>query len=85
MEKQADYYHAAASEAARESQSEKATSIRSVVNQPDELEFELASLVVPTEEEMNTLRHVPDRIDWSAYSQRFSAFLPLLPVRIALT
>jgi len=65
MEKQADDYYAAVSEAAKDSQSEKAASISS--HQPDELK--LAGLVAPTEEEMNTLRHVSDKINWSAYSK----------------
>src|SRR5579863_2797682 len=66
MEKQADDY-GAVGEAAKESQSEKVASIKSVSRQPDELEF--AGLVGPTEEELNTLRHVPDKVDWSAYSK----------------
>ena len=66
MEKQADDY-AAVDEAAKESQFEKATSIKSGSGQPDELE--LAGLVAPTEEELNALRHVPDKVDWSAYSK----------------
>ena len=79
MEKQAGDYYVSVSEAATESQSEQAASIKSVVNQPDELGF--AGLVAPTEEEMNTLRHVPDKIDRSAYSKRFSASLPPIPVQ----
>jgi len=74
MEKQADDYYAAVSEAAKESQSEKAASISSNSHQPDELR--LAGLVAPTEEEMNTLRHVPDKINWSAYSERFIRISP---------
>jgi POT family proton-dependent oligopeptide transporter len=70
MDKQADdSYYAAASEAAKESHSEKAISINTLPHRPDELE--LAGLVAPTEEESNTLRHVPDKIDWTAYSERF--------------
>ena len=71
MEKQADdsFYAAAVSEIAKESRSEKAVSIGSLPHQPDELEF--SGLVAPTEEEMNTLRHVPDKIDWTAYSEHF--------------
>ncbi|KAI0300503.1 POT family-domain-containing protein [Multifurca ochricompacta] len=65
MEKQADdSYYAAVGEAAKESKLEKAGSISSSSNQPNELE--LAGLVAPTEEEMDTLRHVPDKINWSA-------------------
>lgn len=68
MEKQAGDYYVAVSETAKESGSEQTASIQFIVNQPDELG--LAGLVAPTEEEMNTLRHVPDKIDWSAYSKR---------------
>jgi proton-dependent oligopeptide transporter, POT family len=75
MDKQADgSYYAAASEAAKEPHSEKAISINSLPHQPDELE--LAGLVAPTEEELNTLRHVPDKIDWTAYSERFIRISP---------
>jgi len=67
MEKQADDYHAAVGGPAKESQSEMVASTESVFRQSDELE--LVGLVAPTEEEMNTLRHIPDKVDWSAYSK----------------
>jgi len=67
MEKQADDYYAAVSEAAKDSQSEKAASVSFSSHQPDELQ--LAGLVAPTEDELNTLRHVSDKINWSAYSK----------------
>jgi hypothetical protein len=71
MEKQPDdSYYAAVSEAAKQSPSEKDVSTTSSFpHQSDELE--LVGLVTPTEGEMNTLRHVPDKIDWSAYSEGF--------------
>jgi hypothetical protein len=76
MEKQADdAYYAAVSEAAKETRSEKAVSRSSLPHQPDELE--LAGLIAPTEEEMNTLRHVPDKIDWTAYSEGFIRISPV--------
>ncbi|KAI9512004.1 oligopeptide transporter [Russula earlei] len=66
MEKQTDgLYRAAVNEAAKEPHPEKAVSIGSDSNQPDELPR--GGLVAPTEEEMNTLRRVADKIDWSAY------------------
>jgi hypothetical protein len=74
MEKQADDYYATVSEAAKESQSEKAASISSGSHQPNELG--LAGLVAPTEEEMKTLRHVSDKIDWTAYCKRFICISP---------
>ena len=65
MEKQVDDYYAAASEAANDSKLEKAHSVSSSSHQADELE--LAGFVAPTEEELDTLRHVADKINWSAY------------------
>jgi hypothetical protein len=41
------------------------SSSSSISHLPDELE--LAGHIPPTEEEMDTLRHVPDKINWSAY------------------
>lgn len=82
MEKQADDYYAAVSEAAKESRSEKGVSISSSSHQPDELE--LAGLVAPTEEEMNTLRHVSDKIDWSAYSEHFIRITPFVISMVCL-
>jgi len=66
MEKQADDYYTAASEAAKDPKSEKTGTDSSSSHQPDELE--LAGFVAPTEEEMDTLRHIPDKINWGAYS-----------------
>jgi hypothetical protein len=74
MEKQPDDYYATVSEAAKESQSEKAASISYSSHQPNELE--LAGLVAPTEEESKTLRHVSDKIDWTAYCKRFICISP---------
>lgn len=65
MEKQADDYYAAAGEAAKDSKLEKTHSSSSSSHQVDELE--LAGFVAPTEEEIDTLRHVADKINWSAY------------------
>lgn len=66
MEKQANEPHyAAVNEVAKESRSAKTVSVSSISHQPDELE--LAGLVAPTEEEMDILRHVPDKINWTAY------------------
>jgi POT family proton-dependent oligopeptide transporter len=65
MDKQADDYYAAASEAAKDSKLERTHSVNSSSNQVNELE--LAGLVAPTEDEMDTLRHVSDKINWSAY------------------
>ena len=73
MEKQVDDYYAAASGAAEDPKLEKAGSISSASHQPDELE--LAGFVAPTEEEMGTLRHIPDKINWSAYSTFSFTFL----------
>jgi hypothetical protein len=68
MEKQADNSdNVATSETVKESHSEKAASITSISHRPDKLEP--SGLVAPTEEEMNILRHVPDKIKWSAYSK----------------
>jgi len=71
MEKQTDDCCAAVGEANKESQCESVAvaSTNSISRQHDELE--LAGLVAPTEEEMNTLRHIPDKVDWSAYSKCF--------------
>ena len=69
MEKQADDAYGAVS---KEPRSEKDISISSLPHQNDELE-----LAAPTEEEMNTLRHVPDKIDWTAYSERLICIFPL--------
>jgi len=35
------------------------------------LPYPQTPLFNPTEEEMNTLRHLPDKVDWSAYSKYF--------------
>ena len=69
MEKQADDY----SEAVRDSKLEKADPASSFSHQVDELE--LAGFVAPTEEEMDTLRHVSDKIKWGAYRTCSLAFL----------
>ena len=63
MKKQDDDSFAAVNETAHKSGLEKTVSTSSVAHQLNDL-----SLVVPTEE-MNTLRHVPDKIDWTAYSK----------------
>jgi hypothetical protein len=55
--------------AARDSKLGTAASFSSISDQPDELK--LAGVVPPTEEEMDTLRHVPDKINWSAYRKSF--------------
>ncbi len=70
MEKQADDYHAAVGEPAKDTKFEKAGSVSSASHQLDELE--MAGFVAPTDEEMDTLRHVPDKINWSAYRAFFS-------------
>ncbi|KAI0266401.1 peptide transporter PTR2A [Gloeopeniophorella convolvens] len=73
MEKQADEaYYAAVAEAVKDVKAEKARSISSTSHVHDELSLE--GLIAPTEEEMDTLRHVPDKINWSAY---FIAFVEL--------
>ena len=69
-----DASFAAVDETAHKSGSEKTASISSVAHQLDDL-----GLVVPTEEEMNTLRHIPDKIDWTAYSK------PSLVFRVLMT
>lgn len=76
MEKQTDDYYAGS---AKDPRIEKTDSVSSSSHQPDELE--LAGFVAPTEEEMNTLRHIPDKISWSAYliafvelAERFSFY-----------
>jgi hypothetical protein len=60
MEKQ----HDDASSAAVNETAGKTVSISSVTPQLNDL-----GLVAPTEEEMNTLRRVPDKINWTAYSK----------------
>jgi len=52
-------------EAAKESQSEKAVSVSSVSHPPNDLQLD--GLIAPTAEEVNTLRHVADKINWRAY------------------
>jgi len=64
-----DASFAAVNETALKSDSEKAVSISSVAHQLNDL-----GLVAPTEEEMNTLRHVPDKINWTAYSELSAVF-----------
>jgi POT family proton-dependent oligopeptide transporter len=65
MQKQDDdASFAAVNETTHKSDSEKTVSISSVAHQLNDL-----GLVAPTEEEMNTLRHVPDKINWTAYSK----------------
>jgi len=59
-----DASFAAVNETAHKLDSEKTASISSVAHQLDDL-----GLVAPTEEEMTTLRHVPDKINWTAYSK----------------
>ena len=66
MDQADDTSYAVAGEAAHKSQSEKIVSISSVAQLGD---LQFANLVAPTEDEMNSLRHVPDKIDWSAYSK----------------
>ncbi|KAF8483595.1 oligopeptide transporter [Russula ochroleuca] len=68
MEQADDTSYAVVSEAAHKSHSEKTASINSVPHLDD---LQLAGLVAPTEEEMNSLRHVPDKIDWGAYMIAF--------------
>jgi len=63
MEKQAD--DTSHPEAVQKPHSEKTVSISSAAYQLDDIQH--AGLVAPTEEEMNTLRHVPDKINWKAY------------------
>ena len=60
----------------KQSQFERVASINSVSRQLEPDELELTDLVAPTEDEMNTLRHVPDKVDWSAYSQCFFHISP---------
>jgi hypothetical protein len=80
MEKQADdTSYPVASEAAQKPHSEKTASISSVSHQLDDLRH--AGLVAPTEEEMKTLRHVPDKINWSAYSRPSSIFFLLVSLK----
>ncbi|KAH9050172.1 oligopeptide transporter [Lactarius hengduanensis] len=76
MEKQTDDYYVGS---AKDPKIEKTGSVSSSSHQPDEVE--LAGFVAPTEEEMNTLRHIPDKISWSAYliafvelAERFSYY-----------
>ena len=65
---------AAVNETAHKSGLEKTVSTSSVAHQLNDL-----GLVAPTEEEMNTLRHVPDKIDWTAYSKPSLVFRVLRP------
>jgi hypothetical protein len=60
----------AVKESAHKLYSEKTASISSVPHQLDDL-----GLVAPTKGEMDTLRHVPDKINWTAYSKPSLAFL----------
>ena len=62
-----DTSYPVAGEDAPNSHAEKAASVSSVSHQLDDLQ--LGGLFAPTEEEMSTLRHVSDKIDWSAYSK----------------
>ena len=68
-----DASFAAVNETAHKSDSEKTVSISSVAHQLNDL-----GLVAPTEEEMNTLRHIPDKIDWTAYSKSSLVFRALM-------
>ena len=80
MEKQSDdSYDVAVGEAAKEPKLDAVASLTgsSISHLPDGLEK--AGLVPPTQEEMGTLRHVPDKINWSAYS-KFSPLLEYLLV-----
>ncbi|KAI0254495.1 peptide transporter PTR2A [Lactifluus subvellereus] len=86
MENQTDdSYYVAVDEAAKESKLDAVASFSSIPHQPDGLEF--AGLVPPTKEEMDTLRHVPDKINWSAYmiafvelAERFSFYGEFCPM-----
>jgi hypothetical protein len=76
MEKQADdTSNPVVSEAAQKPHSEKTISISLVSHQLDDLQ--LAGFVAPTEEDIKTLRRVPDKINWSAY-RKLSLVLFLL-------
>jgi len=68
-----DASFAAVNETAHKSDPEKTVSISSVTHQLNDL-----GLVAPTEEEMNTLRRVPDKINWTAYSKPSSVFRVLM-------
>jgi hypothetical protein len=70
MEQADDTSYGVASEAAHKLHAEKAVSVSSVPYQLDDLQ--LAGPAAPTEE-MDSLRHVSDKIDWSAYSKPSSA------------
>lgn len=59
-----DVSFAIVDETAHKLDSKKTASISSVALQLDDL-----GLVAPTDEEMTTLRHVPDKINWTAYSE----------------
>ena len=61
-----DASFAAVNETSDKPDSEKTGSINLVGPQLNDL-----GLAAPTEEEMNTLRHVPDKINWTAYSKPF--------------
>jgi hypothetical protein len=68
-----DASFAAVNETALKSGSEKTVSTSSVAHQLNDL-----GLIAPTKEEMNTLRHVPDKINWSAYSKPSLVFRVLV-------
>ena len=76
MEKQADDDYAAASVVVKDSKFENTGSTTFSSPQVDELE--LAGFVAPTEEEMDTLRHVADKINWNAYRTFSVTFLRTL-------
>jgi len=65
---------AAVNETAHKPDSEKTGSISSVAPQLNDLGH-----IAPTEEEVNTLRHVSDKINWTAYSK------PSLGFRVLMT
>lgn len=71
MEQADDTSYGVASEAAHKLHAEKAVSVSTVQYQLDDLQ--LAGSAAPTEEEMDSLRHVSDKIDWSAYSKPSSS------------
>ncbi len=65
-----DASFAAVNEAPHMLESEKTVSINSVAHQLDDL-----GLIAPTEEEISTLRHVPDKINWPVYCKPSLIFL----------
>jgi hypothetical protein len=75
-----DASFAAVNDTSHKLDSEKTASISSVTHQLDDL-----GLVAPTEEEMNTLRHVPDKIDWTAYSKPSLVFRVLMTPYVSKT